>query len=520
MRRIVATYDYRDEKGQLLYQNCRYVPKHFCQRRPDGNGGWIWNLDGVRHVLYKLPELLAASKQDWILFVEGEKDVENVRELGFPATTSGGADTWRPEFAEHFMGRLVAMVGDNDDAGRKYAETVCKSLIAVVAEIRVVTLPDGVKDISEWIEGRDSMDAQDLREGITAMIDAAKPVLPAGLSEDREPDTDGPAVLAVTRLADVQPREVVWFWQNRFVDWAFNVLSGDPGVSKSFLTIYMASVISRGACWPDCPDTPVLKGSVLLCSSEDEPGIIRRRLDVNKADPDRVLICSGVRVGESHRGLDLNYHLEALERFLDDVPDTRLVALDPVTAYLGQTNANSNAEVRATLGPLADLAARRKVTIIGINHHNKRQDLSYMYRGLGSTGFVAQARSVWAVIEDKDDPETRILAPIKANYSIRPTGLKYRIIDGTVAFEKEPWTGRLDDQLWTQGNKKRVSECADWLRERLSKGPVLATTLFDEAKQAGFSRELCYRAKKGKLPIRANKEGFGGQWFWRLSDEK
>ena len=34
-RRIVATYDYTDENGTLLYQVVRYDPKDFRQRRPD-----------------------------------------------------------------------------------------------------------------------------------------------------------------------------------------------------------------------------------------------------------------------------------------------------------------------------------------------------------------------------------------------------------------------------------------------------------------------------------------------------
>jgi len=56
-REIVATYDYRDESGVVLYQSVRYSPKSFSQRRPDGAGGWIANLQGVRRVLYRLPEL-------------------------------------------------------------------------------------------------------------------------------------------------------------------------------------------------------------------------------------------------------------------------------------------------------------------------------------------------------------------------------------------------------------------------------------------------------------------------------
>jgi hypothetical protein len=54
---IVATYNYTDENGTLLFQKVRYAPKAFRQRRPDGNGGWSWNLNGVRSVLYQLPEV-------------------------------------------------------------------------------------------------------------------------------------------------------------------------------------------------------------------------------------------------------------------------------------------------------------------------------------------------------------------------------------------------------------------------------------------------------------------------------
>lgn len=46
-RRIVATYDYTDAHGELLFQVVRYHPKDFRQRRPDGKGGWVWKLTVV-----------------------------------------------------------------------------------------------------------------------------------------------------------------------------------------------------------------------------------------------------------------------------------------------------------------------------------------------------------------------------------------------------------------------------------------------------------------------------------------
>src|SRR5262245_40831680 len=83
--KIIATYDYTDEQGELLYQVCRLEPKSFRQRRPDGKGGWIWSVKDCRSALYRLPELL--KYPDATVFVcEGEKDADRVASLGHCAT--------------------------------------------------------------------------------------------------------------------------------------------------------------------------------------------------------------------------------------------------------------------------------------------------------------------------------------------------------------------------------------------------------------------------------------------------
>ncbi|MGZ8408133.1 MAG: hypothetical protein ACXWVJ_08920 [Caulobacteraceae bacterium] len=88
---IVATYDYHDEAGKLLFQACRTDPKDFFQRRPNGRGGWINNLDGVRRVPYRLPEMLARPEGAPVYVVEGEKDANRLTKLGLCATTTPAA---------------------------------------------------------------------------------------------------------------------------------------------------------------------------------------------------------------------------------------------------------------------------------------------------------------------------------------------------------------------------------------------------------------------------------------------
>lgn len=153
--RIVAAYDYADESGAILYQSVRMEPKRFFQRRPNPHGGWIRNLEGVRLVLYRLPELLAAPANARVYIAEGEKDVERLRSLGLVATCNPmGAGKWRDEFSRWLAGRHVVVLPDNDDAGHRHAETVAESVRQHAASVHVVNLPhlNEKGDPSDWFE--------------------------------------------------------------------------------------------------------------------------------------------------------------------------------------------------------------------------------------------------------------------------------------------------------------------------------------------------------------------------------
>lgn len=148
---IVAAYDYFNEQGELLYQAVRFDPKDFRQRKPDADG-WSWSLQGVRRVLYRLPQLLAST--DTVFVVEGEKDVDAVAGLNLTATCNvGGAGKWSPEYSAALRGRDVVILPDNDKAGEDHAALVAKSLDGVAKSVRVVRLP-GLPpkgDVSDWL---------------------------------------------------------------------------------------------------------------------------------------------------------------------------------------------------------------------------------------------------------------------------------------------------------------------------------------------------------------------------------
>jgi 5S rRNA maturation endonuclease (ribonuclease M5) len=185
---LVATYDYTDESGNLLYQTCRYQPKNFRQRRPDGKGGWIWNLDGVRRVLYCLPEVLKAQT---VCVPEGEKDCDNLAKLGFVATTNPmGAGKWHDEYSETLRAKDVIVfgdVGDDDGAGERHTKRVIESLAKKAKAIKHVTLLDGFHDVSDYIASLPPDKAGDI---IRKLIDETGELEPESLGESDGKQTD------------------------------------------------------------------------------------------------------------------------------------------------------------------------------------------------------------------------------------------------------------------------------------------------------------------------------------------
>ncbi|WP_220791700.1 VapE domain-containing protein [Gluconacetobacter dulcium] len=153
--RIVATYDYADENGEVLFQVVRMDPKDFRQRAPNGQGGWTWSTKGVRRILYHLSAVLDAVKAGRTVYVaEGEKGVHAIEGLGLPATCSpGGAGKWRMADQGALRGADVVILPDNDEPGRKHAQQVKKALAGIARSVRVLTLPDlpDKGDVADWI---------------------------------------------------------------------------------------------------------------------------------------------------------------------------------------------------------------------------------------------------------------------------------------------------------------------------------------------------------------------------------
>jgi hypothetical protein len=152
---IERVYSYESEPGAELFQVCRVRPKDFRARRRDETkaGGWDWSMGDVERVPYCLPELRSAIMGgETIYIVEGEKDVESLWAIGLAATCNPfGAGKWGDDQTKYMRNADVVIIPGNDDVGRTHAADVRGKLTGVAKSVRVVWLPPGAKDVSDWL---------------------------------------------------------------------------------------------------------------------------------------------------------------------------------------------------------------------------------------------------------------------------------------------------------------------------------------------------------------------------------
>lgn len=413
-RRMVAAYDYRDEAGRVIFQQVRYEPKDFRARRPDGAGGWIYNLHGVPRVLYRLPELLKGH--DPVLIVEGEKDVDRLRALGFTATTnSGGAGKWRDQYNETLRGRDVVIIPDNDDPGRAHAEAVARSLAGKAKRIALLTLP-GLPpkgDVSDWLDQGHT--AEELR----ALIPQAPEWRQAASAS---PQREGLALIPLRELLSEAEEQVRWVVSERLPSGGLSLLGARPKVGKSTTARCLALEVARGEPFLGWATA---RGPVFYLALEEKRAEVRahfRAMGATKDDPIFVFIAPSPQDG-------LAQLRQAVER-----ERPALIIVDPLLKLVRVKDANDYAQVAHALEPLLTLARETGAHVMGV-HHLGKGERSGGDAILGSTAIFAAVdtalllkrtdkyRTLYSIQRYGEDLEEIVLAldPVTRTLSAGPS---------------------------------------------------------------------------------------------------
>lgn len=322
----------------------------------------------------------------------------------------------------------------------------------------------------------------------------------------------------LTPLADTTTQTREWVWANRIPIGAITILEGDPGQGKTTLVADVVARLTSGRPMPNCQGSATCAGAVLVHAEDDVAATLRPALEAGGADVQRIQVYDRTRFGD--QPLVLPDDLNVLEVATANVR-AKLMVLDPLSAFLG-TSTNSEQGVRRALAPLTTFAERNGVAVLAIRHLKKSGGGGALYRGLGSIGVIATARSVLLAAKDigSDNPHDHVLVQTKSNLAAA-AGLRYRTVKKGEAITIQ-WLGECEynptDLMAGGTDQTQLQEAAWVLYSFLAEGAVPAKEVINRCLNVGVAKRTLDRAKK-VLGVRSRKRGSGRycQWFWELS---
>lgn len=317
-----------------------------------------------------------------------------------------------------------------------------------------------------------------------------------------------------TVLSDITPKQTLWLWKDRIPLGELTLFDGDPATNKSSVSLELAARVSTGRDMPD-GSKGVLGGVVLLLGEDSIAKAVVPRLLAVGADLSRIVCPNDFP--------KIPDELPAIETAIEHV-HAKLLVIDPLNVFLGK-NANSDQAVRQALAPLADKAGLHNFAVVMIRHLNKSVGQRGQYRGLGSVGIIAAARSRFLFGVSPDDKNMRVMVHTKSNLGPLTPSLLYEPVGTADGIVRVEWRGESEytekDLLAAQpqGQIPR-DEAKRFLQEKLATGPLPQKEVEDAAIQRGISVTTLDRAKR-EMKVISDRKGFGpgSVIHWRLADD-
>ena len=326
-----------------------------------------------------------------------------------------------------------------------------------------------------------------------------------------------PVELDIESIESVQHKKINWLWENKIAYGKMTLFAGEPGVGKSQLLLYIASIVSLGGRFHEekklCD-----KNNVLLISGEDNADdTIKPRLLALNANLSNIHYLKGIKKVDKNG--NTYYDAICIIENLADLEEKiiinkyKLIIIDPISLYLGSIDENKNKEIRSALGQLNALAERHNLAIILNSHFSKpssgsSSNKNAIYRVMGSIGFAAAARIVFGIMKDPEDAERRLFLPIKNNIGPDKEGFVYKIkpmlVDGSIETSKVEWLNEkitltaneiLNNSNSSERPTPRLDEAKYFVLDILKFGAVPLTIIWEKAKKKEFSKDILYKAR-------------------------
>lgn len=466
--REVAQYDYVDENDELIFQVVRFEPKTFRQRRrprpndpPDKiKHGWVYAVRDIRQVPYRLPELIETIASGRTVFVvEGEKDVDNLRQLGVTATSNpGGAGKWHDGLTAFFGDADVVIIQDNDPQarhpgpprgdgsprfhpdgrpvlpGQDHAQAVARQLFGVAARVRVLDLsrhwPEmpPKADVSDWIAAGGT--AEELHVLAAQTREWSPSPYKSKFGGQRWED--------IATLG--HSSGYAWLVEDIFPMGEISLIFGDSGSGKSFGTFDVAMAVARGLKWNGKNTEP---GLVVYVAAEAGKGFGKRKQAYSiehqlKADETFPFYLCTKRPDFFASDADLIALVSEIEAVKKMYPHKLvLIVLDTLSALAPGMNENASQDVSMVRRRLVTLQEKFGVAVILVHHKPKN---SATPRGHSSLTADFETTIEFEVTTDKRTPTGGVIhrATVRKQREGK-SGLKWEFTLPVITVGKNKW---------------------------------------------------------------------------------
>jgi AAA domain len=367
---VAREYIYKQADGTNYLRVSRTADKRFFQSHWDGKA-WVNGRPKGPKIPYLLPALVEFPDEP-VYVVEGEKDADRLASLDLVATTSSeGAGKWTADLNEHFRGRTVYVIPDNDEPGRKHARRVVDNLRGIAASVAIIELP-GLPpkgDVSDWLDAGNTIEEL------------------ATLAANALPDTESPPIAPLIKSS----REFVkgFIPPDYLVDGVlqrkyFYALTARTGAGKTSIALLLAACVALAKQFGG-HDTE--KGRVLIFAGENPDDIRARWIALSltmgfDADTINVHFIPGV--------FKISTLAKRITEEVDALGGVALIIIDTSAAYYESDDENSNTQQGEHARRLRSLVELKGGPCVVVNCHPPKgaDDDNLSPRGGGS--FVAE----------------------------------------------------------------------------------------------------------------------------------
>jgi len=300
----------------------------------------------------------------YVLIVEGEKKVDELRRRGFVAVSgdSGANSKWTPEHGQLLSGFKIILWPDSDDIGEKYISSAVKVIkdaspdttIKVIRPFPSAAPGEKGKDVCDWTGSNDEL---------KALIDGAVTYAPPGASVGAK------SKFKIEKFEDIKfEAKEEWAIKGVLPKQGVAAVYGPPSSFKSFVASDIAFNIALNKQWAG---RRVLGAPVIYVAAEGASGFRKRKAGFElhsgklPANVPFHLISAAPNLGTEKN--DLEEFIGAIEQA---TISPGLIVIDTLAQTLNSADENGAGMVQFIANANA-LAARFKCLVLVVHHTGK-----------------------------------------------------------------------------------------------------------------------------------------------------